>query len=391
MVITNKLMNTENIYENPVSNESEKKNISTLNKCGHYGCGWNWNCILLIFLLFGGVAVLLYFLLFLSSVQSGTSWGGANSYYVWTCSEQYQNELFTMMRDGGFKVLRVFMIKTTDEGYPGECGNYPDIENPVGVFQSTTIDKFNRMLYLASAYNIKIILAMHDRWSLGCWRSDAYVIKYNLPAAADPSTCNNILGSDNNPTLFYNDQLIINDFKNRLKYMLNISNPYLNNTKWGDLTNVFYSFEAQNEYLRGYVNPTNKKWICEISKYLKTLTNIKISSGGGIECIDMLFTDSLVNCEGIDMITLHDYNPKSVSKVILSYTVFHANNNGKKVILAEFGSSELLDIKDHVDLANSYGVPWMVWSLDKANKGLSIWNNSNIFNYLSDKCKAINF
>ena len=291
------------------------------------------------------------------------------------------------MRDGGFKVLRVFMLKTTDEGYPGECGNFPDVENPVGVFQMTTIDKFNRMLYLAKVYNIKIILAMHDRWSLGCWRKDAYVTKYNLPVAVDPSTCNNIFRSDNNPTLFYNEQVIIDDFKNRLKYMLNISNPYLNNTRWGELTNVFYSFEPQNEYLRGYVSPTNKNWICDMAKYMKTLTNIKISSGGGIECIDMLFIDTLVKCEGIDMITLHDYNPKSVSRVILSYTVYRANNNGKKVILAEFGSSELSDIKDHVDLAISYDVPWMIWSVDQAKKGLSIWNNSETFNYLSEKSK----
>ena len=29
--------------------------------------------------------------------------------------------------------------------------------------------------------DIKLVIAMHDRYALGCWSTDAYVAKYSLP------------------------------------------------------------------------------------------------------------------------------------------------------------------------------------------------------------------
>jgi len=57
----------------------------------------------------------------------------------------------------------------------------PDVEpDTVGVYNDTILERLDDLMQEASVRGIKLTVALHDRWSLGCWRSDAYQRKYNL-------------------------------------------------------------------------------------------------------------------------------------------------------------------------------------------------------------------
>lgn len=57
----------------------------------------------------------------------------------------------------------------------------PDVEpDTVGVYNDTILERLDDLMQEVSARGIKLTVALHDRWSLGCWRSDAYQRKYNL-------------------------------------------------------------------------------------------------------------------------------------------------------------------------------------------------------------------
>ena len=46
----------------------------------------------------------------------------------------------------------------------------------MGVFNDTILARLDDLLFEASLRGIKVTVALHDRWSLGCWRSDVYQV-----------------------------------------------------------------------------------------------------------------------------------------------------------------------------------------------------------------------
>ncbi len=346
-----------------------------------------------------GIGLLIYFLLFSStSVNTNYSmFAGANHYYLYSCSETYQRQTFSLMNQYNLNVLRVFLLSTDGMGYPGEadCDFLQDVENPVGTYQQDTINRINKMFAIGKEYNIKFIVSLHDRWSLGCWRRDAYVTKYNIPYEAQPSQCTQLtVNNPNNPSQFYNDVNIRNDFKNRLQYLMNVNNPWLNKT-WANMDDVIFAWEPQNEPQRGTSTPQNDDWICEMSAWLKRFTKIPIGSGGGWESIYIPLVDhvsKVLNCGTVDILTIHDYNGKAIANLMLSANAGKAMAYGKRVILAEFGSSSSTDIIDHINLAEDKGIPWMFWSIDKAGKELSFGTPSNpmLSSVIGPRSKKIN-
>lgn len=59
----------------------------------------------------------------------------------------------------------------------------PDIESPVGVWDDAQLDMADGLLLAASQRGIKLTVALHNRYSLGCWRKDAHAVKYSIPEA----------------------------------------------------------------------------------------------------------------------------------------------------------------------------------------------------------------
>jgi hypothetical protein len=110
---------------------------------------------------------------------------------------------------------------------------------------------------------IKLVIAMHDRYQLGCWGNgmfipvtrlmravtlthfiaDTYVFKYKLPAL----DCAQKPAAQNDVTFFYQDSSPIFDFDNRLTHILQHKNQLLSGApQWKDLSDYIFSFNIQN-------------------------------------------------------------------------------------------------------------------------------------------------
>lgn len=268
---------------------------------------------------------------------------GVNSYYLYSCSREYQVKVFEAMKRSNFVWIRIFINKYQDEGYPGECGGTEDAEYPLGVFNVATIQRINDFLLLAKQYSVKVVLVLHDRWSLGCWRSDAYVQAFNLSVAS-------IWGSSC-PTAnkFYVTEEIRTAFKNRLRYLLNVP---IENTTWKAF-DAIGMFEVQNEPQYGSLVPS-LDWDCTMAFYLKQFTSIRVSNGGSLVP---------VVCDSIDVHAIHDYN--SILSYIAQWTL--QRSFGKTLVLEEF----TYDSKK-IKWSNEHSTPWMLWNVDERNTSTSI-------------------
>lgn len=385
--VEEKVVKVEEKSQEQKNDEIDDKDIPLYNCFGYkitkrklqkyIGCGATTSCI-------GFVLTMVLLFAVALSKSSGFVFAGANHYYLYTCNENYQRQIFQLMKDYDFKVLRMFLVSTKGQGYTGDpgCYEYEDVENPVGTFHSLTMDKIDRTLALGKEYGIKFMIAMHDRWALGCWRKDAYVDKWSIPFESPPDKCTGVsMNNPNNPAPFYNNEAIKTDFKNRLTYLLNHQNPYLNNKTWAELSDVIFAFEPQNEPQRGSTNPIGDSWLCDMAIHMKKYTKIPIASGGGWESLAFPGSDFVIpsgdpiekmnKCKELDIIAMHDYNSKYLATLMVVSNMKNAILYDKRVILAEFGSSDPSDLKDHITLAENREIPWFVWSIDMANKDLS--------------------
>lgn len=77
------------------------------------------------------------------------------------------------------RVLRIFIlascttVSSTCQG-ANSCQTFPDVESPaVGAWNDTVLQRVDDLMLRATQYGVKLTIALHDRWSLGCWRYDA--------------------------------------------------------------------------------------------------------------------------------------------------------------------------------------------------------------------------
>ena len=171
-----------------------------------------------------------------------TNWAGISSYYLYGCNTTIRLEALNAMRAAGLKVLRVFLLSTEGDGAVPACKSnpVPDLEpKTVGVFDNTILERLDDLLFEASIRGLKVTVALHDRYSLGCWRSDSYQRKYNLTKTDCSSN-----PSGNDPTRFYTHGR--DDFKRRIVHVLSYVSRHTGSAlgKWEQ---ALFSVEAENE------------------------------------------------------------------------------------------------------------------------------------------------
>eukprot|EP00122_Pirum_gemmata_P021471 Pgem_evm1s20003 len=80
-------------------------------------------------------------------VSGGQNWIGANTYFLWGCSKQFQHNHLATLQSQGIKVVRLFMVDTMTSQYtfPVGCGGQwgaPEYEpNIIGKYNKTVITK----------------------------------------------------------------------------------------------------------------------------------------------------------------------------------------------------------------------------------------------------------
>eukprot|EP00039_Didymoeca_costata_P002943 m.64037 g.64037 ORF g.64037 m.64037 type:complete len:788 (+) comp11619_c0_seq3:101-2464(+) len=330
-------------------------------------------------LLLKGSVILLLVASYTTSISGGTQtrWAGINSYYLYSCNNSIQVEALNNIRAAGLKVVRVFLLSTEGEGSIPACQDTPtpDVEPiTVGEYNDTILERLDDFLAAASARGIKVTIALHDRWSLGCFRSDAYQKKYNLPVVNCKTD-----QRDNNPTNFYTNGR--KDFMARIEHILTYKSRHVN-MPLGMWKDALFSVEPENEaFGDANISEENSDWMCNMSSVIrgKLAKEVLVTTGGGGIGRDVgtpkqfVRAKQLAECPYIDVISLHSYyTPDEISNLITGYATA-IQGTGTRLILQEWGAkgvnstaqAELFTIT--ADIAANHGVPQMHWELQPSN------------------------
>jgi mannan endo-1,4-beta-mannosidase len=180
----------------------------------------------------------------------------------------------------------------------------PDVE-PItpGVYNETILELMDVLMYKAYNRGIKLLIAMHDRYALGCWNTDAYATEFKLPTVVSCGSQYNI------PLRFYRDANVIAVYDQRIKHVLTHKNPYFNNRTWGSIGEAIYAFDVQHSSQANFpvTAVRNATWLCGRAKNMKSyLSNgILIASGGSEDYANSLY-EPIFQCPHIDIVSLRD-------------------------------------------------------------------------------------
>lgn len=321
------------------------------------------------------IPVLLYFVSFVS-LSTANDFAGANSYFLFAVSDSDRLEVLDAMQSANMKLLRVF-ISVVEAGTKGSSAvAVNDLETvAVGQYDDTILRLIDNLASEAHARDIKLVIAMHDRYSLGCWATDAYVGKYNLPT----TNCEHGVPDS---SIFYTNSDAIADFDNRLRHILNFQSPNFG-VPWHQLSDAIFAFEVENEAM-GHMDVVAPNWWCDRDTTIRNVLGtwgIQISTGGGTDLPTSL-QSQFFSCADLQIIALHDYNLDP------SYVASHVDSgksqalaSGKRLLYEEFGalgSDKQSQISTVVSKLISTGVPWMYWELTKPGAGSSnyeVWTD----------------
>ena len=253
----------------------------------------------------------------------------------------------------------------------------PDVESWPGGYDDTILGRIDTLMKEAHDHSIKLIIALHDCYAL-THSAEAYVQKYGIWTQDDN-------GTPTDAENFYTNSDAISDFDNRLRYILNHQNPYFDNRPWSDLGEVVLAFEAQNEAM-SYEDYYNAQWHCDRANLIKSMvTNgILVSNGGGWDFPSSLNND-LFTCPYLDVLMLHSYD-WDAGKITdqVSQARDKANNNGKRVIVEEFGcqSDQNDELSTQIQAIEDANVPWMFWEIMKPGAwdgDFEIWKDEDVW------------
>ncbi|EAT84154.2 hypothetical protein SNOG_07878 [Parastagonospora nodorum SN15] len=329
--------------------------------------------------------------------EISTSWAGVNSYFLHAYQTADRIAVLDAIKDAKLKTLRLFISFTPANNKATGSVNMPDIEpNQVGTYDDTQLRAIDQLMIESRERGIKLIIAMHDRYQLGCWGNDTYVSKYKLPAldcAVKPAAQNDV-------TFFYQDPSPISDFDNRLTHILEHKNTLLPGApQWKDLSEHIFSFNIQNEgqgHLRNNIAPA-PAWWCDRSKKMRSIMGnsailistacaIKLTpnSGGGNEFPNSDIPENWA-CPTLDLVDIHSYSGVSEFRNKAPIALERAQDANKLVLFEEFGASgadKANVVGQHIDVFNNLKVPWMIWQINKPGKGANdfeFWTDESTF------------
>lgn len=292
------------------------------------------------------------------------NWGGVNSYFLWAVGASEQDQILSDMQQRGLKMMRIF-VSTVPQNFKSTTSQFVPFFEPdhMGAYNYTSLELINKFMVKAHSYGIKLQIALHDRYELGCWYCDGYQKDLGL-ACLSGKPC----GPLNDASKFYKDANAIKFFDKRLETILNFKNPDMGNKRWGDLKEVVAIFQIQNEAQGLDPQPWATNWHCARAKKMRPLMDpeIYIGTGGGRTFAESILLEHF-QCPEIDVINLHDYEE-------LTWTGMHDNLKkardlgqtwGKKVVYEEFGSTKRYYRADHhyavITASVSLGLPFMSW------------------------------
>ncbi|EMD36754.1 glycoside hydrolase family 5 protein [Gelatoporia subvermispora B] len=317
----------------------------------------------------------LYLLPFLWLVQAN-DFAGASSYFLYAVSDDDRDAVLDAMQSANMKLLRIFITQVAVGTKGSSASAVNDLETvQVGNYDDTILRQIDNLAAAAHAKDIKLVIAMHDRYALGCWTTDAYVAKYDLPT----TNCEDGVPDS---SAFYTNSGAITDFDNRLAHILNFESPNFG-VPWYQLSDAIFAFEPENES-QGHMDQVAPDWLCDRAEFMRSIIGswgVQISTGGGTD-LPTSTQSQFFSCDDIQIIAIHDYNidPSYVASGVDAVKP-SALSSGKRLLYEEFGaegSTKQPDIEAVTNTLISTGVPWMYWEITKPGAGSSnyeVWTD----------------
>ena len=305
-----------------------------------------------------------------------SSWAGTNHHFLYALPQAEQNEIIETFKQANVKVVRLF-VSTVPNNYKfTNTERTIDIEhNYVGIYSEFTIlERLDALLLKLYQARMKAIIALHDRYSLGAWGSDAYVHKYNLDLAGtgwDGKSNQSLAG-------FYGNAEATTFYDRRIATILTYPSKSFPGRTLRELLEVINSFNVQNEPM-GSTTQRYPGWVCSRATFLKRFTRIPISTGGGADYAQSIDPEYF-NCPALNHIGIHttDLNLESAKKHLRE-----AHNlavaKGKKLVLEKVAAvnNKAAQMQPLLQYANQLGIPWLVWQAARPNNfwGHEFWKD----------------
>ncbi|CAF1398335.1 unnamed protein product [Didymodactylos carnosus] len=298
-------------------------------------------------------------------------------FFAWNLPQSEQIQLIQTLASTQIKVLRIFIATIDSKQAGSNAMGADDLERyQVGKYDDNVLNQIDQLIVNLAKYGngMKLIIALHDRYSLGCYayKRDAYTDKYQIPAAQSCSP-------PNDASNFYTNSQARQDMYIRARHILTHVNPYYNR-QWGSLSQAIFSIQIENES-QGHMNKYTSDWLCDLSIRIRPLVSngVLLSSGGGTEFGNSLRLEYF-QCKALDLIGLHDYTTNynfAVSKV--KEAVQLAQTYGKRVYVEEFGDRGDKQMESALNsvayAAHGNGVPWVIWQVVPNAR----WNDFEFF------------
>lgn len=285
---------------------------------------------------------------------------GGNNYFAYSMATDQRHQVLDAMKAAGMQYLRIFLTEVGAESKGSNSIAVPDVEpKEVGTYDDTILESIDQLMVDASQRGIKLLIALHDRYAVGFWNTDAYAYKFGVVSGG--SGAQQVADASSYYTSTQAQQAI----DNRITHVLNHKNAKMGNKAWKDLSEGIFAFEAENEPM-GHMDDVDNNWVCDRSKTIKGLvgnSGIMITTGGGTD-----FTESQkswnTNCQYVDIVAAHDYGTDSGTAISSLQNI--KKIAGKPVLFEEWGasgSSKGSVMSSMVGALKSAGLPWSVWEI----------------------------
>ena len=97
-------------------------------------------------------------------------WTGVNSFFLHTLSDSDQVSILTALKAAHVQVVRIFISGVGAGSKGSSSSGVNDLEQTyVGVYDDTVLLVIDKIMSKVSSFGIRLIIAIHDRYSLGCW------------------------------------------------------------------------------------------------------------------------------------------------------------------------------------------------------------------------------
>ncbi|KAK0384836.1 hypothetical protein NLU13_7314 [Sarocladium strictum] len=327
--------------------------------------------------------------------EAGHSWAGVNSFFLHAFQKQDRLDVLDAVKAADLKVVRLFISETFSNFKRTGSVYMPDVEpKEVGVYDDTQLKAIDQLMVEAHQRGIKLTIALHDRYQLGCWGNDTYVQKYHLPAV----DC--ALGSvkQNNVEWWYRDANAIRDFENRIKHILEHRNKLIpGQPAWKDLSSHIFAFNIQNEgqgHLNNNIAP-HPSWWCDRAKFMRRImgkSRVLISTGGGNEFPNSDIPENWA-CPALEIVNMHSYSGVAEFRQKGRIALDHALAANKLMLFEEFGATGAKkpdEIAAHIAVFNELRVPWMPWQISKPGSGqadFEFWTDEPTYGVVQREAK----